>query len=51
VRQAPAAPDTTRRAVIAGASPTTANSLPPGASCSTRLPGSSGVEPVSTITS
>ena len=38
-------------AVIAGASPTIANTRPLGLSCAGNRSGSSGVDPVSTITS
>src|SRR5687767_9981198 len=49
--QAPVPLAVIRRAVITGGSPTTAKSRPPGASCSANARGTSGVEPVSTITS
>src|SRR5688500_420459 len=51
LRQAPGALQMTRRARIAGGSPTTANRRPPGTSWSKKALGSSGVEPVSTIAS
>src|SRR5687768_7948860 len=51
LRHAPGRLAVTRRALITGASPTTAKRRPPGASCSTSARGRIGVEPVSTMTS